>query len=317
MTRGKSRLELTWIGKETRPKLEPRILIEDPSQSYHAAARVSDQDQFGNQLIFGDNLLALKALESELSGSVKCIYIDPPYNTGSAFLQYDDGVEHSIWLTLMRDRLTLLKALLSADGTIWIQIDDNEHAYLKVLLDEVFGRKNFIGTVIWQKKYAAKSDSRNFSEAHDFIIVYAHDISKCNINRLQKTDTQNNRYKNRDKDARGPWKAENVLRAEEREYAIYPIVTPSGRSVLPPKGASWRYTKEKMSSLIEDDRIWFGEKGDNRPSEKRFLSEVTTSMPPTTIWLHSEVGHNDEAKREAKALAGALKRCFQHQSLKD
>src|SRR5690242_7262845 len=136
MTQRKQKLELTWIGKENRPRLEPRILIEDSSRSHCAAARVTDNDQFDNRLIFGDNLLALKALEADFTGKVKCIYIDPPYNTGSAFEQYDDGVEHSLWLSLMRDRLELLRTLLREDGSIWISIDDNELYYLKLMLDE-------------------------------------------------------------------------------------------------------------------------------------------------------------------------------------
>jgi len=303
MTRS-SKLELTWIGKENRPKLEPRILIEDPDLSYHAPHRVSEDDIFDNRLIFGDNLLALKALEQELAGKIKCIYADPPYNTGSAFEHYDDGIEHSLWLSLMRDRLTILRRILTEDGSIWIQIDDNEQAYLKVLMDEVFGRACFVGTVIWQKKYAAKSDSKLLSESHDYILVYARSSAAISLNRLPKTEEQNKRYKNRDNDPRGPWKAENVLRSEERDYAIFPVVTPSGREVLPPKGASWRYTRERMAELIKDNRIWFGIDDDRRPAEKRFLSEVSKTMPATTIWLHTEAGHNDEAKREAKALAG-------------
>lgn len=300
----KQKLELTWIGKENRPRLEPRILLEDPEKFYHAPHRVTDHDLFDNRLIFGDNLLALKALEQEFAGKIKCIYIDPPYNTGSAFSHYDDGLEHSLWLSLIRVRLEILRKLISIDGTMWVQIDDNEHAYLKVLMDEVFGRQNFIGTVVWQKKYAAKSDSKYLSESHDYILVYAYDMIKCHIGRLPKTEEQNKRYTNRDNDPRGPWKAENVLRAEARDYAIFPVRTPTGREVYPPKGASWRYTKDKMEGLIADKRIWFGVNGDSRPAEKRFLAEVTDSMPATTIWLHGDVGHNDEAKREAKALAG-------------
>ena len=145
MAERKQKLELTWIGKENRPRLEPRILLEDPDQSYHAPRRVSDKDIFDNWLIFGDNLLALKALEAEFTGKVKCASIDPPYNTGSAFTHYDDGLEHSIWLSLMRDRLEIIRRLLSDDGSLWITIDDNEAHYLKVLCDELFGRGEFCG----------------------------------------------------------------------------------------------------------------------------------------------------------------------------
>jgi len=174
----KPKLELTWIGKETRPRLEPRILIEDPARSHHAARRVSDADSFDNKLIFGDNLLALKALEAEYTSMVKCIYIDPPYNTGSAFKQYDDGREHSIWLGLMRDRLEILKRLLKDDGIIFVHIDDNEHAYLKVLLDEIFGRSNFCGQFIWEKKKKPSFLNANMGIVTEYILAYSPDRSK-------------------------------------------------------------------------------------------------------------------------------------------
>jgi adenine-specific DNA-methyltransferase len=298
----KQRLELTWIGKDERPRLEPRILLEDTEKSFHAPYRVTDHDIFDNRLIFGDNLLALKALEQEFTGKIKCIFIDPPYNTGSAFEHYDDGVEHSIWLGLMRDRLEILRNLLAEDGSIWITIDDNEAHYLKVMCDELFGRKNFVSTVIWQKKYAPKSDSKLFSESHDFILVIAKNISEFKLNRLAKTEKQTGRYTNRDNDPRGAWKASDVLRSEVREYAIFPVKLPSGREVIPPAGTSWRYTKEKFDELIADNRIWFGVNGDSRPAYKRFLSEVTDTIPSITIWLYDEVGHNDEAKKEMREL---------------
>ncbi|MBI5899809.1 MAG: site-specific DNA-methyltransferase [Rhodocyclales bacterium] len=300
----KQKLELTWIGKENRPKLEPRILLEDPAKSYHAKHRVASADLFDNRLIFGDNLLALKALEGEFSGKVKCVFIDPPYNTGSAFTHYDDGVEHSIWLSLMRDRLEIIKRLLSDDGSLWITIDDNEAHYLKVLCDEVFGRGNFVATVIWQKKYAPKSDSKYFSESHDFVLVVAKQLDRFNLRRLPKTEKQTGRYTNRDNDHRGPWKASDVLRNEARDYAIFPVKLPSGREVMPPAGTSWRYTKEKFAELISDNRIWFGVDGDARPAYKRFLSEVTDTIPSTTIWPYDEVGHNDESKKEMRAIFG-------------
>lgn len=300
----KQKLELTWIGKENRPKLEPRILLEDPEKSYHAQHRVTKHDIFDNRLIFGDNLLALKALEQEFSGKIKCIYIDPPYNTGSAFTHYDDGLEHSTWLSLMRDRLEIIRRLLSDDGSLWINIDDNEAHYLKVLCDEIFGRGNFISTVIWQKKYAPKSDSKYFSESHDFLVVYAKQLDSFQLKRLPKTEKQTGRYTNRDNDPRGPWKASDVLRNEARDYAIFPVTLPSGREVWPPAGTSWRYTKDKFDELIADNRIWFGVEGNARPAYKRFLSEVTDTIPSTTIWSYEEVGHNDESKKEMRVLFG-------------
>jgi len=170
MANHKTKLELTWIGKENRPKLEPRILVEDPGMSHHAPFRTVKADLFDNRLIFGDNLLALKALEQEFAGKIKCVFIDPPYNTGSAFTHYDDGIEHSLWLSLMRDRLEILRRLLAEHGSIWISIDDNEMAYLRVLMDEVFGRSNFIATVIWEKVYSPKSSAKFLSENHDYVV---------------------------------------------------------------------------------------------------------------------------------------------------
>jgi adenine-specific DNA-methyltransferase len=298
----KQRLELTWIGKENRPRLEPRILLEDPEKSYHAKQRVSDKDIFDNRLIFGDNLLALKSLEQEFAGKVKCVFIDPPYNTGSAFTQYDDGIEHSIWLSLMQDRLELIRRLLSDDGSLWITIDDNEAHYLKVMCDEIFGRMNFVANAIWQKKYGAKSDSKYLSESHDHVLIYAKQKGNFTLNRLAKTEKQTSRYTNRDNDPRGPWKAGDVLRNEARDYAIFPVKLPSGREVWPPSGTSWRYTIDKFAEMIDDNRIWFGIDGDSRPAVKRFISEVTETIPATTIWTYDEVGHNDESKKESRAL---------------
>ncbi len=300
----RQKLELTWIGKESRPRLEPRILLEDPEKSYHAQHRVTDKDIFDNRLIFGDNLLALKALEQEFAGKVKCVFIDPPYNTGSAFTHYDDGVEHSLWLSLMRDRLEIIRRLLADDGSLWITIDDNEAHYLKVLCDEVFGRGNFVSTVVWEKKYAPKADSKYLSNSHDFVLVVAKNIEQVKIKRLAKTEKQTDRYTNRDNDPRGPWKAGDTLRNEVRDYAVFPVKLPSGREVMPSAGTSWRYTREKFAELITDNRIWFGVDGDARPAIKRFLSEVTDTIPATTIWKHDEVGHNDESKKESKVLFG-------------
>ena len=305
MSRKKQKLELTWIGKDERPRLEPRILIEDPELSYHAKERHSDDDIFDNVLIHGDNLLALKALAQDYAGKVKCIYIDPPYNTGSAIFDYEDGLEHSIWLSLIRDRLSLLHELLDETGSIWISIDDNEGHYLKVLCDEIFGRKNFVTTVIWQKKYGPKSDSKFISSSHDFIIVYAKNIDRVLIKHLHKTEKQTSRYTNRDRDPRGPWKAGDVLRNEVRDYAVFPIQLPSGEEVFPPSGTSWRYASDKFKELIADNRIWFGVDGKARPAIKRFLSEVKNTIPAESIWFHGDVGHNDLAKKESRNLFGA------------
>ena len=257
-----------------------------------------------NLLIQGDNLEALKALLPFYRAQVKCIFIDPPYNTKSAFEHYDDNLEHAQWLSMMLPRLQLLRELLREDGSIWVTIDDNEGHYLKVLMDEVFGRGNFVATAIWQKKYAPKSDSKYLSESHDFVLGYAKRLDSLTLNRIVKGDKQISRYTNRDGDPRGPWKASDVLRSEVRDYAIFPVMLPSGNEVWPPSGTSWRYTKEKFAELIADNRIWFGVSGDARPAYKRFLSEVTDSMPATTIWSFDEVGHNDESKKEMRSIFG-------------
>jgi adenine-specific DNA-methyltransferase len=293
MPRGK--LELTWVGKDERPRLEPRVLVEDPSKSY-------GDPNSENMLIFGDNLLALKALEQDFAGLIKCIYIDPPYNTGSAWEHYDDGLEHSLWLSMMRDRLELLTRLLCDDGILVVQIDDNEQGYLRVLLDGILGRNNFVATIVWQKKYGSKSDSKFFSESHEYLLVYGRDIEKAQINRLARTAEQDARYKNPDGDPRGLWTSGDLLRNEARDYAIYPIVGPSGRAHWPPKGTSWRFTKERVEELRADRRVWFGHKGDNVPRLKRFLSEVAESVPATTLWLHTDAGHTDEGKKEMRVL---------------
>lgn len=291
------------MGKEKRAKLEPRILIEDPEKSYHADKRVSDNDIFDNMLIHGDNLLALKALEQDYAGRVKCIYIDPPYNTGNAFEHYDDGLEHSIWLSLMRERLELLKNLLSDEGSIWISIDADESHYLKVLCDEVFGRSNFVDEVIWQRSYAPINLKKTLSRSHDAILVYAKSKDDdFELNKLPRSASANDRYKNPDNDPRGVWQSDNLSVGPVIEEKVYEITTPSGRKVLPPKGYCWRLTKERLAEYIDDNRIWFGEDGNNTPRIKRFLSEVKDGITSMTLWLRDEVGDNQEAKREIKAL---------------
>lgn len=295
----KKRLELTWIGKENRPTLEPRILIEEPTKSYHAKHRVTGQDIFENRLIFGDNLLALKALESEFAGKVKCVFIDPPYNTGSAFKHYDDGIEHSLWLSLIRDRLEILRKLLSETGSIWITLDDNEAHYMKILCDEVFGRSNFVANVIWQKNFAPKSSARHLSASHDHLLVFAKSIDLWQRNLLPRGETQDARYKNPDNDPRGPWTSDNLTARNFYSRGSYSVTSPSGKSWAgPPKGTYWRFSPEKFKALNQDNRIWWGEDGNNMPRLKRFLSDVQEGVVPQTIWLQSEVGNTQEAKKE-------------------
>ena len=318
-----NKLELTWVGKNDRKLLEPRILIPDDEKSVADANHGAGGSLDENKLIFGDNLLALKALESDYAGKVKCVFIDPPYNTGSAFKQYDDGIEHSIWLSLIRDRLELLRRLMSEDGSLWITIDDTECHYLKVLCDEVFGRSNFVSNVVWQKKSSAQPNAVWLSDSHDHILVYAKNKQIWRPNRLGRSEKQNSIYKHSDTYdgldekgnpyGRGPWypgDATASLRGGQRgaQFArtgtspnIYTIKTPSGRLIDPPSGTCWRYSKERLNELIEDHRITFGESGSNRPCVKRFLSELEGKGVVTmTTWHYSEVGENRVAASEVK-----------------
>lgn len=285
------KLELTWIGKGEEPKLEPRILIENPEYSY-------GDPNSPNMLIHGDNLLALKALEQDYAGKVKCIYIDLPYNTGNAFEHYDDGVEHSLWLSLMKPRLDILRNLLSNDGSIWISIDDDECHYLKVLCDMVFGRNNFINNVIWEKKYSPQNDAKWLSDSHDHILVYAKNKEVWRPNLLPRTHEMDSRYKNPDNDPRGNWKTSDLSVKRETAKDIYEITTPSGRVVLPPKGRSWSVGKDKFQELVDDNRIWFGKNNDAVPQLKRFITDVKDGITAMTIWKYTEVGHNQDAKKE-------------------
>lgn len=290
----KQKLELTWIGKENQPKLEPRILIEDAERSY-------GNKSSENMLIHGDNLLALKALEQDYAGKIKCIYIDPPYNTGNAFEHYDDGLEHSIWLSLMKPRIEMLHRLLSTDGTLWISIDDDESHYLKVLCDEIFGRKNFVNNVIWEKKYSPQNDAKWLSDSHDHILVYARNKDIWRPNLLPRTEEMDARYKNPDNDPRGLWKSSDLSVKTYSKATDYPITTPTGRAVNPPSGYCWRVSQDKLQEMILDNRIWFGKDGQNVPSIKRFLSEVQEGTVSKTIWYRTDVGDNQEAKKEIKA----------------
>lgn len=300
----KNKLELTWIGKyDKHDPLEPRILIENKEYSYgHPETGVlpNGKPWNGNMLIHGDNLLALKALEQDFAGQIKCIYIDPPYNTGSAFEQYDDGLEHSIWLSLMRDRLKVIYNLLSKDGSLWISLDDTEQAYCKVLCDEIFGRNNFVANVIWEKKYSPQNDAKWLSDSHDFILVYAKTKENWRPNLLPRTEEMNRRYKNIDNDPRGKWKSADFSVKTYNKSCDYPITLPSGRVVTPPESRCWGTSKENFDKLVKDNRIWFGKDGNSVPSVKKFLSEVKQGTTSMTIWKYTEVGHNQDAKKEVK-----------------
>jgi adenine-specific DNA-methyltransferase len=302
----KQKLELTWIGKENRPELEPRILLEDASKSYHAKHRVAATDLFDNRLILGDNLLALKALEQEFSGRVKCVFIDPPYNTGSAFEHYDDGVEHSLWLSLIRDRLQLIKQLLSEDGSLWITIDDNEAHYLKVLCDEVFGRANFVASVIWQKLFTVKNSAKYFSDMHEYVLIYAKDLSQWSRNLLPRSAELDESYANPDNDSRGAWTTNAIQARNYYSQGSYEITSPSGKIFLPPQGTFWRVSRSSFDELERDGRIWWGRDGTATPRIKKFLSEAKQGVVPATLWFHGEVGTNAEAKVEIRSLFHGL-----------
>ncbi|MEG4251342.1 site-specific DNA-methyltransferase [Microcoleus sp. AT3-A2] len=315
----KQRLELTWIGKDIRPKLEPRILLEDPEISYHAAHQVSENDIFDNRLIFGDNLLALKALESEFAGKVKCIFIDPPYNTGSAFEHYDDGIEHSLWLGLMRDRLEILRNLLSNDGSLWITIDDNEAHYLKVMCDEIFGRNCFIADICWKKRDGAPND-RKIGGVHDHILVWGksrHLSSKKTLAeesfqlmpRTEKADSQYRVFEEPNgPDPRGSFRkidtTANGKGGRFVESLYYPITNPfTGEQVWPRQGTCWRHNKEEMSRLQADNRLFWGKNGTSKtPMRKLFAFEAKQGMTAPTIW--DDVGFNQHAARELELLFG-------------
>lgn len=309
----KQRLELTWIGKDERPRLEPRILIEDPAKSYHAGERVSEADIFDNRLIFGDNLLALKALEQEFAGKFKCIYIDPPYNTGSAFEHYSDGIEHSLWLSLMRDRLCILQSLLDSRGSIWVNLDDNEAHYCKALCDEVFGRENFLGNVIWEKSDSPRMDAEFFSNRHDHILVYARDIHSFVINKgVTAGDELAKHYNKRDKQGR-PYYLKPLRamggddRRSNRPTLFFGIFAPDGTKVLPMRNdgseGRWRWSKERVAEdvhLIE----WVSGRAGWTPYY-RIYGDQQSKRPPETIWPHWDVGSNRTSKAESKALFGA------------
>lgn len=290
---------LHWLNKDeavTAAKRSAyRLLKEVPELSY------GDPDN-ENLLIQGDNLEALKALIPFYAGKVKCIFIDPPYNTKSAFEHYDDNLEHSKWLSLMYPRLEILRDLLTEDGSIWATIDDRESHYLKVLMDEVFGRENFIANCIWQKKFSPQNDAKWISDNHDHIIVFAKSKKNWHPTQLLRSEDMDNRYKNPDKDPRGPWASTDLTRAEHRDRDFWALETPSGKKVYPARGRSWSRPKENIEKLMSENRLWFGPNGDRMPRIKKFLAEVKGGITPMSVWLHSDVGHNQEAKKEVVLL---------------
>lgn len=314
MAAKKQKLELTWIGKEHRPKLEPRILLEQPECSHHAAHRVTDQDLFDNRLIQGDNLLALKALEQDFAGKVKCIYIDPPYNTGSAFDHYDDGVEHSIWLSLMRDRLECLQRLLTYDGVIFVQADDNEGQYLRVMMDEVFGRKNFVATFIWRKVDSPNDNKVVITPDHEYLFCFAADSSRVRLSRKDDASILD-AYSQRD--ANGRLHRDRLLKKngknsmrEDRPSMFFPLIAPDGSKVLPihddGKEARWAMGKAGIEKLDkEGDLIWKNRGSDRVPRWIPYSREYAPESPQRpfpTIW--TDLHTTRQAKAHLKDVFG-------------
>lgn len=295
---------LNWLTRDedirTAQHVPYRLLEEVPDQS-------AGDGGAGNMLIQGDNLEALKALLPFYAGRVKCIYIDPPYNTRSAFEHYDDNLEHTQWLAMMWPRLELLRDLLAEDGSIWVSIDDNEGHYLKVIMDEVFGRRNFIANTLWQKVFSPKNTARHFSDDHDHILVFARNADKWVPNPMPRSDRMNKGYKNPDNDPRGPWTSGDVSARNFYGAGRYAITCPSGRVIAgPPNGMYWRVSEERFWEMDRDGRIWWGKDGNNTPRIKRFLAEVKQGVVPQTLWMNTEVGNTQEAKKEVVALFGEV-----------
>ena len=307
----KQKLELTWIGKEKRPKLEPRILLEDPDKSYHAQHRVTENDIFDNRLIFGDNLLALKALEQDFSGKVKCVFIDPPYNTGSAFKQYDDGLEHSIWLGLMRDRLEIIRRLLADDGSLWITIDDNEAQYLKVLCDEVFGRACFVTTFIWKKVDSPNDNKVPITPDHEYLLCFTKTPGSRPF-RQKYDDSILAAYRKPDAESDRPYRdrllkknGKNSLRSD-RPSMFFPLTAPDGTEVLPihddGREARWAMGKTSVEDLIEkNELIWKKRETGWIPYTREFAPD-SPSRPYPTIW--NDLDTTRQTKAHQKTLFG-------------
>lgn len=322
------RYRLDWVGKK-----ESILTANAPIAKTLRPCREESVnfDTTENLFIEGDNLEALKLLQENYLGKVKMIYIDPPYNTGNDFIYEDDFAEstndffersnqtddegnklvantdsngrfHSDWLSMMYSRLKLARNLLKDDGVIFISIDDNEQDNLRKILDEVFGRNNFVANLIWEKKFAPQNDAKWFSENHDHILCYAKNKNELSIKLLPRTSEMNERYKNYDNDPRGVWISDNLLRKDLQKTGVYTITTPNGNKYDPPSGRSWRVSESKFHEMAKDNRIWFGSDGGNVPRIKRFLTEVQDGIKSQTIWKFNEVGHNQEASQELRKL---------------
>ena len=293
---------LHWLTRDEDIRAATRV----PYRLLEEASDLSAGDTVdGNMLIQGDNLDALKALLPFYAGQVKCIYIDPPYNTRSAFEHYDDNLEHSKWLAMIWPRLELLRELLSEDGSIWVSIDDNEVHYLKVIMDEVFGRRNFVANVVWQKR--TSPDFRAvLGDGHENVLVCSKNASlfREKTNLLPLSENQKKEYKNPDNDPRGPWVSRDFSAQGYRPNQMYKIVTPGGAEYYPPEGSCWKNVEDVFLTQVAEGRFWFGKDGKGVPRRKNYLSEAR-GRQSWTWWPNEEVGHNQEAKREVNTLFGA------------
>lgn len=303
---------LNWLTREAdvraATRVAYRLLEEVPEYS-------SGDGGTGNMLIQGDNLDALKALLPFYAGRVKCIYIDPPYNTRAAFEQYDDNLEHTRWLAMMWPRLELLRELLAEDGSIWVHLDDNEAHYARVILDEVFGRRNFIADISWQKSYAVRSNAEFVSASVEHIFWYCQNRATFSPNKIPRSASQRSRFSNPDNDPRGPWQSITftislLSGARGRQYAktgvspnLYDVTSPSGASISPPPGRCWARAEPAFRQLDADGRIWWGPKGDRAPRLKMFLEEADDGVLPTTLWASGDdYGFNQDGIRELRTL---------------
>lgn len=320
--------EFNWVGKQAA-----RAEVLQPTKKTLRPVKEDsvDWDNTQNLYIEGDNLEVLKLLQKSYLGKVKMIYIDPPYNTGNDFVYHDDfamsadeyaeasgavdelgnkyiknmdsnGRFHSDWCSMIYSRLMVARTLLTEDGVIFISIDDNENYNLRKICDEIFGSSNFIAEIVWERAYAPINMVKHFSKSHDYILCYAKDINKPVCNGLPRPESTNAKYSNPDNDPRGLWRTDNLSVGPVVPSKVYEIITPSGRVCLPPKGRCWLYTKERYEEMVADNRIWFGENGDNVPAPKRFLSEVKQGLTPMTIWKYTDVGHTQDSMRELRDL---------------
>ena len=317
---------LEWIGKDkvVNHHLEVPYRVLERQYSFDENGRHDEDNGSENKIIHGDNLEALKSLLPQYEGRVKCIYIDPPYNTGNEGWVYNDNVNdphikewlnktvgkegedlsrHDKWLCMMYPRLKLLQKLLAEDGAIFISIDDAEFYNLRTICNEIFGERNFITTVIWRKNFSPKSTAKHFSEDHDYILVFAKNADVWVPHKMPRTEKQNKAYKNPDNDPRGPWTSGDLAARNFYSKGLYSITTPAGNIIPgPPAGSFWRFSEEKFLELVRENRIWWGKGGDGVPRLKRYLSDVTDGIVPQTYWSYEEVGHTQDAKKEIKSV---------------